>query len=937
MARSARGKKPDRTTQKQPEPAPQKPVVSEPSQAQPQKPQQAIQVEQVKQPGGATIVETLRKYVSLYTLAIVGIMAAMYYIRVDPGYANVFTNWPGNYVNIAQDDGIYHMRLVYNTLAHFPFRIFYDPFTHFPYGSPVHFGPMFTILIAGTALLLGLGSPDPHLVATVGAYMPVILGVLCVIPTYYIAKRLFGREAALIASLALAVVPAGFLGRSMLGSTDHHIAEVLFSTITLVCMIYAIDAMKKAEVTLDKLLKRDFASLKKPITYMAIAGISYGLYLLTWPGGLLVGMILFVYCIAQIVLDHMKGKSTDYVMYLAAFGFIIPAIMVLPFSANNLGITLFGYSLAQPLFLTIAFLGVAAAYALSVVLNKNKVDKFVYPVTLLGAAVVGALVTMMALPQVWAQLMTAIQIFLPDLTVKTIREAIPTYNLYGSTYSLLNPLNIGELDFSPFWDMIYFIFPVSLAGLAILGYRLYKEKKSTHLLFFIWSLVMLFAYFQQNRFVYYYSINGSILVGLCAIAALNLVGLDKLKKAFAKKVKSMDDALKFFNKNMTKCVSVALVIVLFLIMALYPMIPLPYSVTWETAKGSPGIDNYQWYEALYWMKSHTPDPQGSTVSASFDYLNGSYSKPTSADGKYSYPDSAYGVMSWWDYGHLIEYIANRIPNANPFQAGITELNGTTGAAVYFTSTNEDKSVKMLDDLGSRYVIIDYDMAAGKFPAIQTWVDDTQGWYTAKNLSAGNGQNISLMVDSPKFESSIMNRLYYEDCDGMSHYRLIYEPASGVWTLDGKGINLDAGTYFSNGIQIADYNEAYNQSGRMAWANDAQTMLWYEFRPPVKFVKIFEKVDGATISGSATDGTQINLSLKLKCNSTGREFFYNATTVAKNGAYSFVVPYSTGLPNGDGYSYDVKAITKYVLTLGNDTKTVDVSENAVMNGGVVQVP
>ena len=28
---------------------------------------------------------------------------------------------------------------------------------------------------------------------------------------------------------------------------------------------------------------------------------------------------------------------------------------------------------------------------------------------------------------------------------------------------------------------------------------------------------------------------------------------------------------------------------------------------------------------------------------------------------FTYPNTSYGVMSWWDYGHLITYIAHRIP------------------------------------------------------------------------------------------------------------------------------------------------------------------------------------------------------------------------------------------------------------------------------------
>jgi len=30
-------------------------------------------------------------------------------------------------------------------------------------------------------------------------------------------------------------------------------------------------------------------------------------------------------------------------------------------------------------------------------------------------------------------------------------------------------------------------------------------------------------------------------------------------------------------------------------------------------------------------------------------------------------EGEYGVLSWWDYGHWITTIGERIPNANPFQ------------------------------------------------------------------------------------------------------------------------------------------------------------------------------------------------------------------------------------------------------------------------------
>ena len=43
-------------------------------------------------------------------------------------------------------------------------------------------------------------------------------------------------------------------------------------------------------------------------------------------------------------------------------------------------------------------------------------------------------------------------------------------------------------------------------------------------------------------------------------------------------------------------------------------------------------------------------------------------------------------MSWWDYGHWIEVIGRKIPNANPFQVGIGGgTNHAPGASTFFTA------------------------------------------------------------------------------------------------------------------------------------------------------------------------------------------------------------------------------------------------------------
>jgi len=108
--------------------------------------------------------------------------------------------------------------------------------------------------------------------------------------------------------------------------------------------------------------------------------------------------------------------------------------------------------------------------------------------------------------------------------------------------------------------------------------------------------------------------------------------------------------------------------------------------------------NPDWRESLEWMGNNTP-------ATGVDYYT-IYNPKT-----FQYPAEAYGVMSWWDYGHMITYIAKRIPNANPFQAGVV---GPTGSANYFMSISEDEGNQVLDRAKTRYVITDIEMDTSKF-------------------------------------------------------------------------------------------------------------------------------------------------------------------------------------------------------------------------------
>ena len=111
------------------------------------------------------------------------------------------------------------------------------------------------------------------------------------------------------------------------------------------------------------------------------------------------------------------------------------------------------------------------------------------------------------------------------------------------------------------------------------------------------------------------------------------------------------------------------------------------SISYNYTVGSSGVNtmNPDWKESLEWLGNNTPD-------TGVNYFT-IYDQKT-----FQYPSTAYGIMSWWDYGHMITYIAKRIPNANPFQQGVT---GSDGAAAYFMATSEDTANAILDADGSR--------------------------------------------------------------------------------------------------------------------------------------------------------------------------------------------------------------------------------------------
>ncbi|NJD77047.1 MAG: oligosaccharyl transferase, archaeosortase A system-associated [Candidatus Methanoperedens sp.] len=865
------------------------------------------------------------KYVSYVLLTAIFLFS--FYIRGIIPINATFNN--GVATGFAIDDAVFHMRLVENTINFFPHRIFYDAFTLYPRGNQLHWGPLFDQMIAFFALVGGLfingGMPSQTVIDTVGAFFPAVLGALIVFPVYFIGKELSGEKAGLIGAFLISILPGQFLNRTTLGFTDNHAAEVFFLIITIMFFVMAV---KRSEnVTFDHLRNRDWAALKKPLAYSVLAGIFFGAYMLSWTSGVFFAVVIGIFFIIQYIIDYSRGKSTVYLGFVGIVAYVIVTIMVLPYIQLDYGFNPMFYSMLHP----VVFGGFAVFFAFLTLASKeiSKRELSVYHYSLFVAA--ASLVILIAMKILTPDLYGATVgnwefIFTPHVGgTATIAEAMPYMrnflNFYSGIGYYLVYIGIPIGDYSGYilndiFGNYGYNFYIAYIAIIVLCYNIIKKPRAEYTLITVWSVFILAILLAQDRFAYYYSINVAILSGFLVSKVLDMAGW------------------KNFNSNnvseSAKKIEVQHVLSLIILIAVVGFLPFgesPFNMSMQyTTVGSLSPGFFEWHDALTWMRYNTPDP-------GLDYY-AIYQKPKNGS-TYPYPETAYGVMSWWDYGHVITYWGRRIPNANPFQAGIGGGSGgqhLPGASTFLIAQTENEANKVLDELGinrkpgARYVVSDAYMAYSIMSIFGDWDNTGEDYYVPAQIS---GRTVA--IPSPKYMNTMEAKLHIFDGNGLKTYRLVHE--SNV-NNQIRGGNVEVGlANDGNGKPTAVCANNYYCTGKY-WYNQ-----FYGGNLPLEysgFVKIFEHVKGAVITGRAPSNTTVTLSNTIKTN-IGRDIQYSQTTTS-DGTYSFTVPYSTlGPISESGYTrFDTKPQGAYNVTAGNVSKQIDVGERDVMEGNTVRL-
>jgi dolichyl-diphosphooligosaccharide--protein glycosyltransferase len=679
------------------------------------------------------------------------------YLRIYLPYDHVFS---GDWIKFTGNDPYYHMRLVDNLLRHFPQFLAFDPYTFYPHGAPVGWPPFFDWLLASIIWIISLGSPSQHTIDIAGVYFPAVLGAITIIPVYFIGKELFNRWAGVISAGLITLLPGEFLGRSILGFTDHHVAETLFTTIVFLFLILAIKAARQRELTLDHIKRLEWATITRPLIYSLLTGIFLAIYLLTWVGGLLFVFIITIYFVAQFIIDHLRKEATDYIGIVGT----LSMLTALAFSSPLLPQTWFR-SLHLPSML-IAILIPIVLTGISRLMVSKGIKPVYYPLTLLGFGLAGLAIFYIVSPDLLSSIISKFNYLAPKGTSLTILEVQP----------LLFPF--GNLTLKAAWANFTTAFFLSFISLGILIYLIIRRGNSEKSLLVVWSLLLLaVTLLGQRRFAYYLAVNIALLTGYLSTIIYYIVRfiIDYLRgkstnymswqsleyadfdvlitrpaelsiRVPRKRAKLKKRRETRFQPTITQ-VSLSLWIIAVFFLIFFPNIGRAI----DTAKAARFTPSDAWHSSLSWLKENTPYPFGNP-----DAYYELYEPPPLGEN-YKYPESAYGIMAWWDYGHLITRISHRIPVSNPFQ------QGAAPAAQFFTAQDETTANKIMDDLGARYVIVDHETTgAMKFPTIITWAEkNLWDFYDIYHKPLGD-RLLPVWVFYPEYYRSLLTRLYNFD-------------------------------------------------------------------------------------------------------------------------------------------------------------------------------
>jgi dolichyl-diphosphooligosaccharide--protein glycosyltransferase len=860
-------------------------------------------------------------------------MAFMLWVRLQ-SYGKFIQNGE---VFFSGNDAWYHFRQVQYTVQNWPATMPYDPWTYFPYGTSVgQFGTLYDQLVATAALIVGLGDPSEQTIAITLLVAPAVFGALIVIPTYLIGKRLGGRPGGLFGVVVLALFPGTFLRRGLVGFADHNIAEPFFQGIAVFAMMVALTVGEREKPVYELLADRDFAALRRPTIYSALAGVATALYLWTWPPGVLLVGIFGIFFGIKLTADYARGVSPDHLAFVGAVSMTVAGLLLLvPLGTLDPSPTKF--SPLQPLLAFAVAFGCVFMAWLAREFDARDMETALYPATVAGlvAALVGFVyVALPSLYQLVSNNIVRVVGFSTGAETRTIGEAQPFLSRARPRFGI----EWYDVIVQEYGLMLF----TAVIGALWLVWRTYRtdDHRAEYLLVLVWAAFITAAAFTQVRFNYYLAVPVAV---LNAYLVKQILGFADLTS----------------RESLTDIEGYQVVAIVFVFLLVTPVLVWPANLgssgyasidqtntAMQAGQTAPGAVT-KWDGSLDWMANNTPaegDYGGANNADQLDYY-GTYHQ---SDSDFDYPEGAYGVMSWWDYGHWITVEGNRIPNANPFQ------EGAKTAAKYLLAPSEQRANTVLQSMSNdseetRYVMVDWKMVepTSKFSAPTVFHPNVSAgdfYSPVYRQSQQGGLQLAFRMKSQRYYDSQVARLYLYHGSRASPSPVVvdwnaqtYQTPSGQtasYKTAPQGPNATIVRRFRTMQQAEAFvaNDSTSQIGGIgpfpsepvpamnhyrvveqsnASGTSAQSYVQTLrselrllqqggvrnpnalFRTSPSWVKTFERVPGATVTGTAPANTTVTAQVQLSPTGQNGSFTYTQQAeTGQNGQFTMTLPYST---------------------------------------------
>ncbi len=890
------------------------------------------------------ITDVLKKYGHIYAFVLFSIIALFTRIRQRD---NLITN--SGEIALLGNDSWYHYRAIEYTIDNFPFLIGVDPKSGYPIGADVGtFGTLYDLILAMAALIIGLGNPSSELIRQIMAYSSPVFFILILGIVYVITKYITSSKWAGVAAVGITTfIPGTLYERTVVGFAQHHVLEVLFLLTAVYFTIKALDVAQRDLITLEVIKLREVDSLKSWLKYTGLAALSILVYYLTWPPAMLYFGLLAASAGIYTLIAYDSEKLAEpalvtyFTLLLASTIFVVIQNPTMETSVSNPSIIHLGVVLTS-------LIGTGLLLVLNKYGEENNWSRQKLYSIFAGLGVVSVISLLLIQPSVFAEIFDNI-VRLLGYPFGLGGEDIQTIAEEQSTTFM-------ELSFSQYG----FLLGASILGMIMMALgRLNNSKQSASRIFFVVVAVFfVIISIRTIRFNYYLA----PFVGIFSVIMIKqLIDYVEVPR----------------NTNEIEGYQViALSIILLLVIPIL-FFPVTGTVMSETTDNV-NIHSYQeWEEPLLWLNEST-DTDNIPSDVSVD------SQP------YDYDNESYGVMSWWDYGHWITVTGDKSPVSNPFQQHAEE------SSEFLLADSPEEAEKVMTDMDenaeARYIAIDWQMVAPfskltakpEFNENVTSEDLIEPYY----VSDGFSYNVAFFERNQRYYESMLVRLYYGHGGQMEPgpYTVDYsiddvgaeqqqdplaetqQPEQSIRTItpqqnpvtvhnsteearqyaeENEEVTFNGiGTYPQETVEALENYRLVKSSPEGAFENPSlgseigqildsatEDIDATEFDSNPSAVKIFEKVEGAEITGDGADSNEdVSISVDMFDETTGLTFEYKQVTQAdSNGEFSAIVPYSTTGYDNVEYPPAVTAQGSYVVEgkTSEMSQSVDIEEANVI--------